>query len=337
MKKAQFTWGENLDGILHLAGTFHEQQVLAETQENLAEILRPKLLGTWVLHQLAKENQNSIFINFSSSTRFFGSTAVGAYAAANSFLNSFTHYQNSQNELTSYCFSWSMWYDTGMSQGYQMKNLIRAKGFHIMSCSQAISSMLASLHHQQHNLLIGLDGSNQNIRRWQSSTFNLQKLTAYFTTNTGEVVKLPGLKVQDNFGNVCIYDSVQLPEMPCLENGEVDRARLIKRSNNQENREQIEPRNEIELKIAQCWQQVLKVPLLGIHDNFFELGGNSLLAGQVIARLREDFSLELSLQRLLQAPTIVGLAQTIEAIQRVTQSQNTLIETLEQEYEEDFL
>jgi hypothetical protein len=39
----------------------------------------------------------------------------------------------------------------------------------------------------------------------------------------------------------------------------------------------------------------------------------------------------------LQAPTIVGLAQTIEAIQRVTQSQNTLIETLEQEYEEDFL
>ena len=337
VKKAQFTWSENLDGILHLAGTFHEQQVLTETQENLAAILRPKLLGTWVLHQLAKENQDSIFINFSSAHGFFGSIAVGAYAAANSFLNSFTHYQNSQNKLTSYCFSWSMWDDTGMSQGYQMKNLIRAKGFHIMSCSQAISSMLASLHHQQHNLLIGLDGSNQNIQRWQSSGFNLQKLTAYFTTNTKEFVKLPGLKVQDHFGNVCIYESVQLPEMPYLKNGEIDRARLIKKSNNNDNRERIEPRNEIELKIAQCWQQVLKVPLLGIHDNFFELGGNSLLAGQVIARLRENFSLELSLQRLLQAPTIVGLAQTIEAIQRVTQSQNTFIETLEQEYEEDFL
>jgi len=218
-----------------------------------------------------------------------------------------------------------------------MKNLIRAKGFHIMSSSQAISSLLASLHHQQHNLLIGLDGSNQNIRRWQSSTFNLQKLTAYFTINTGEVVKLPGLKLQDHFGNICIYDSVQLLEMPFFKNGEIDHAKLIKKSNNQDNREQIEPRNKIELKIAQCWQQVLKVPLLGIHDNFFELGGNSLLAGQVIARLREDFSLELSLQRLLQAPTIVGLAQTIEAIQRVTQSQNTFIETLEQEYEEDFL
>lgn len=341
VEKAQFKWGANLDGILHLAGTFHEQQVLEETQENLAATLRPKLLGAWVLHQLAKENQASIFINFSSAHGFFGSTAVGGYAAANSFLDSFTHYQNSQNQLTnkltSYCFSWSMWDDTGMSQGYQMKNLIRAKGSYIMSCSQAISSMLASLHHQQHNLLIGLEGSNQNIQRWQSSTFNLQKLTAYFTTNTGEVVKLPSLKVQDHFGNVCIYDSVQLPEMPCLENGEIDRPRLIKKINNQENREQIEPRNEIEFKIAQCWQQVLKLPLLGIHDNFFELGGNSLLAGQVIAQLREDFSLELSLQRLLQAPTIVGLAQTIEAIQAVTKSQNTFTETSSQEYEEDYL
>jgi acyl-CoA synthetase (AMP-forming)/AMP-acid ligase II/short-subunit dehydrogenase len=341
VEKTQFRWGENFDGILHLAGTLHEQQVLAETQENLAAILRPKLLGTWVLHQLAKENQTSIFINFSSVNGFFGSTAVGAYAAANSFLDSFTHYQNSQNKLTnkltSYCFSWSMWDNTGMSQGYQMKNLIRAKGSYIMSCSQAISSMLASLHHQQHNLLIGLDGSNQNIQRWQLSAFNLQKLTAYFTTNTQEVVKLPGLKVRDYFGNLCIYKSVQLPEMPFLKNGEIDRARLIKKSHNQNNKEQIEPRNDIELKIYQCWQKVLKIPLLGIYDNFFELGGNSLLAGQVIARLREDFYLELSLQRLLQTPTIAELAQTIAAIQTVTQSQNNLTETSVQEYEEDFL
>lgn len=340
VEKAQFRWGKNLDGILHLAGTLHEQQVVAETQENLAAILHPKVLGSWVLHQLAKENQDTIFINFSSVNGFFGSTAVGGYAAANSFLDSFTHYQNSQNKLTnnkltSYCLSWSMWDNTGMSQGYQMKNLIRAKGYYIMSSSEAISSMLASLYHQQHNLLIGLDGSKQNIQRWQSSSFNLQKLTAYFTTNTGEVVKLPSLKVQDHFGAVCIYKSVQLPEMPFLKNGEIDHAKLIKRSNTQDNREQIEPRNEIELRIAQCWQQVLKVTLLGIDDNFFELGGNSLLAGQVIARLREDFSLELSLQRLLQAPTIAGLAQTIEAIQTVTQ--NTFTETSDQEYEEDYL
>jgi hypothetical protein len=36
---------------------------------------------------------------------------------------------------------------------------------------------------------------------------------------------------------------------------------------------------------------------------------------------------------LLQTPTIVGLAQTIEAIQ----SQNAFTETSSQEYEEDYL
>ncbi len=334
VEKIKSRWGKHLDGVIHLAGTVHEQLVLEETQEYLAAVLRPKMLGAWVLHQLVKNNQGSIFISFSSVNGFFGSTAAGAYAAANSFLDRFSYYQNSQSELASYCFAWSMWDETGMSQGYQMKNLIRTKGFYVMSSSQAISSMLASLQHQQTHLLIGLDGSNQNIQRWQSSAFNLQKLTAYFTASSNEVVQLADLQVQDCFGTSCTCNLVQLPEMPCLENGEIDRASLIRKINTQEIRERIEPRNEIELKIAQCWQQVLKVPPLSIHDNFFELGGNSLLAGQVISRLREDFSLELSLQRLFKAPTIASLAQSIEAIIGVTQDKSRSIEVLAEEYEE---
>lgn len=334
VEKAKSRWGKNLDGIIHLAGTFHEQLVLEETQENFAAVLRPKMLGAWALHQLVKDNKDSIFINFSSAHGFFGSTAVGAYAAANSFLDCFSHYQNSHSQLASYCLAWSMWDDTGMSQGYQMKNLIRAKGFYVMSASQAISSMLAGLQHQQTNLLIGLDGSNQNIQRWQSQAFNLQKLTAYFTSSNNEVVQLPELQVQDRFGTSCTCNLVQLPEMPYLENGEIDRASLIKRINTEEIKERIEPRNEIEFKISQCWQQVLKVPPLSIHDNFFELGGNSLLAGQVISRLQADFSLELSLQRLFKAPTIASLAQSIEAIRGLTQDKSESIEAIAEEYEE---
>ncbi|MBE8971000.1 SDR family NAD(P)-dependent oxidoreductase [Nostocales cyanobacterium LEGE 12452] len=283
VEKAKSRWGKNLDGIIHLAGTFHEQVVLEETQKNLAAVLRPKMVGAWALHQLVKGNKDSIFINFSSAHGFFGSTAVGAYAAANSFLDSFSHYQNSNSGLVSYCFAWSMWDETGMSQGYQIKNLIRAKGFYVMSSSQGISSMLASLQHQQAHLLIGLNGSNQNIQRWQPEAFGLQKLAAYFTASSNEVVKLSDLPVQDRFGTSCTCNLVQLPQMPCLENGEIDRNRLIRGINIQEIKERIEPRNEIEFKIAQCWQEVMRMPLLGIHDNFFEFGGNSLLATQVVS------------------------------------------------------
>jgi len=339
VEKAQSQWGNNLDGIIHLAGTFHEQLILEETQENLAAILRPKVLGTWALHQLVKDNKGSIFINFSSALGFFGSTAGGAYAAANSFLDRFSHYQNSHSELASYCLAWSMWDETGMSQGYQMKNLIRAKGFYVMSSSQAISSMLASLQHQQTHLLIGLDGSNQNIQRWQSSAFSLQKLTAYFTNSSSDddIVKLPDLDVQDRFANSCTCNLVKLNEMPLTLSGAIDKDKLIRQFIYQEADSYVAPRNELEQQIYEIWQQVLGRPLFSIHSNFFELGGNSLLGTQVISRLRDAFCIGLALQSLFKFPTVAELARNIEVLRILTANEDVLINDTEEDYEEGYL
>ena len=82
-------WHTQIDGVIHLAGLMQERLLRSETQESLAQVLHPKLLGTWVLHQLVQQQPHSLFINFSSINGFFGGTTVGAYAAANSFLDSF--------------------------------------------------------------------------------------------------------------------------------------------------------------------------------------------------------------------------------------------------------
>jgi acyl transferase domain-containing protein len=79
------------------------------------------------------------------------------------------------------------------------------------------------------------------------------------------------------------------------------------------------PRNEIETTIAQIWQSVLGVTPIGIYDKFFELGGHSLLAIQLISRMREAFQVELSAQRIFEAPTIAQLAATIQADIRAQQ------------------
>lgn len=338
VEKAQSRWGRELDGIIHLAGTFHEQLVLEETQKNLAAVLHPKILGAWALHQLVKDNSDSIFINFSSAHGFFGSTAVGAYAAANSFLDSFSCYQKYNTKLSSYCFAWSMWDDTGMSQGYQMKNLIRTKGFYVMSSSQAISSMLASLHHQQAHLLIGLDGSKQNIQRWQSQAFRLQNLTAYFTTSSSDdIVKLPDFSIQDRFGTSCTCNLVQLHEIPLTLSGAIDKEKLVQRFIRHQADEIVVPRNEVEQQIAKIWQQVLGIPLPSIHDNFFELGGNSLLGTQLISLLRDTFSIELSLHDLFASPNIAQLACSLEALRIATEDVKTFISNTKEEYEEGYL
>jgi acyl carrier protein/NADP-dependent 3-hydroxy acid dehydrogenase YdfG len=75
----------------------------------------------------------------------------------------------------------------------------------------------------------------------------------------------------------------------------------------------VPPRNDVEKTIAEIWQSVLGVSPIGIHDKFFDLGGHSLLAIQLISRMREAFRVELSAQRLFEAPTIAGLAATVEA------------------------
>ncbi|MEQ9548681.1 MAG: SDR family NAD(P)-dependent oxidoreductase [Coleofasciculus sp. G3-WIS-01] len=338
VEKAKARWGKNLDGVIHLAGTFHEQLVVEQTQENLAAVLRPKMLGAWALHQLIKDNAESIFLNFSSVNGFFGGTAVGAYAAANSFLDRFSHYQKYKSALQSHCFIWSMWDETGMSQGYQMKNLSRAKGFYAMPSSPAISSMLAGLHHDSSYLFIGLDGSKPNIQRWQPEAQGEQKLTAYFTaSSSSSVVKLPDLKLQDRFGTPCTCNLVQLLEMPLTQSGKIDRDKLVQRFTHQEASKNVAPRNEVERQIAQIWQQVLGIPLLSIHDNFFELGGNSLLATQLISRLRDAFSLELSLHRLFASPTVADLAHNLEALKTTSEDGGAFMTDTEEEYEEGYL
>ena len=64
--------------------------------------------------------------------------------------------------------------------------------------------------------------------------------------------------------------------------------------------------------LARIWSELLGRDEFSIHDSFFEIGGHSLLAGQMLARIREAFKLDLPWSRLFEAPTIAALAATID-------------------------
>ena len=72
--------------------------------------------------------------------------------------------------------------------------------------------------------------------------------------------------------------------------------------------EYVAPRNEQESVLAEIWQELLGVSMIGIHDNFFELGGHSLLATQILARLRQGYGAKLELNDLFQNQTIAELS-----------------------------
>ncbi len=73
------------------------------------------------------------------------------------------------------------------------------------------------------------------------------------------------------------------------------------------------PRNRLEAGLVDLWRGVLQSDRLGIHDNFFDLGGHSLVATQLIARIRATYAIDLPLRALFEAPTVATLATRLAA------------------------
>lgn len=72
--------------------------------------------------------------------------------------------------------------------------------------------------------------------------------------------------------------------------------------------------------VAGIWAQVLDRTCIGPHDNFFELGGDSLRGTQVLTRVQAAYAVDLPLESLFDAPTVVGLAALIKSGCRSTLS-----------------
>ncbi|HEY6351411.1 MAG TPA: amino acid adenylation domain-containing protein [Candidatus Angelobacter sp.] len=68
------------------------------------------------------------------------------------------------------------------------------------------------------------------------------------------------------------------------------------------------PRNMREQQLALMWEPLLRVRQVGIHDSFFDLGGHSLIATQFLARLRQEFKINVPFGIFFAEPTIAGLS-----------------------------
>ena len=62
------------------------------------------------------------------------------------------------------------------------------------------------------------------------------------------------------------------------------------------------------------WIQILKINNVGRDEDFFDLGGQSLLAVQLISRMRETFRVQIGWRSLFRSPTLSGLAERIDRI-----------------------
>jgi acyl carrier protein len=72
------------------------------------------------------------------------------------------------------------------------------------------------------------------------------------------------------------------------------------------------PRGRVERAVAALFTELLGHERIGVDDNFFALGGHSLLAARLVAMVRKDFHVALTLLELFDNPTVAGIAAFIE-------------------------
>jgi amino acid adenylation domain-containing protein len=107
---------------------------------------------------------------------------------------------------------------------------------------------------------------------------------------------------------------VRMDELPLTPNGKVDRATLasLDDAGAERGEDYAPPQTETEKALADIWAEILKVEEIGINDDFYTLGGHSLLANMILARIEDVLGVELTLEDLLENPTVGALSRLVD-------------------------
>lgn len=145
---------------------------------------------------------------------------------------------------------------------------------------------------------------------------NDKRLVAYLVLKQSEVdhieissylmQRLPKYMLPDVF--------VKVEQMPLSINGKLDKKALpTPDSKNvlRNNEGYAPPKTKQESWIAEVWSKLLHVNKVGINDDFFLIGGNSLLATQMLGKVKSKYKVDFQITLFFKQPTISSLIQLI--------------------------
>jgi NADP-dependent 3-hydroxy acid dehydrogenase YdfG/acyl carrier protein len=95
-------------GVFHAAAALSAYPVKDLPTDALREMLRPKVDGGWLLHELTRDLKLDCFVMFSSTTALWGARTLAHYAAANAYLDALAHYRRGL-DLPALSINWGTW------------------------------------------------------------------------------------------------------------------------------------------------------------------------------------------------------------------------------------
>lgn len=111
-----------IKGVVHAAGVLQDGLLAQLDVVALNTVLRPKVMGAWLLHRLLQNVPLDFFILFSSAGSVLGQAGQGNYAAGNAFLDALAHHRQAEG-LPALSVDWGAWAGEGFADSVGGKRL----------------------------------------------------------------------------------------------------------------------------------------------------------------------------------------------------------------------
>ncbi len=276
--KARARFGE-IRGVIHAVAPIEAGIIQLKTRESASTMLDPKIKGALVLASVTSDLPLDFLALFSSTLSLAGGFGQVDACAANAFLDAFAHYRSATSNCPTFAINWSAFqWDT-----WQLPS---GAGFSELST-----------HLQESLETFGIKGSEAIAAFERIVCFPLSQVIVSPRDLQKMLDETDAMTASTLMQAVAQARPAEVHSRP-----ELDVA-------------YVPPTSEAENKIAAVWQQAFGLEKVGINDNFFELSGNSLLAIQIVTRLRDAFKVQLPLTSLFEAPTISQLAEKVDELQ----------------------
>jgi acyl transferase domain-containing protein/acyl carrier protein len=130
-------------GLVHAAGVLQDGLLLQLDSAAMNTVLRPKMLGAWLLHRLLGKTSLDFFVVFSSAGSLMGQPGQGNYAAANAFLDALAHHRR-YLRLPALSINWGAWAELGFAEtagGRSLTKRLALLGIRCMPPTLALEAM----------------------------------------------------------------------------------------------------------------------------------------------------------------------------------------------------
>ncbi|WNG27789.1 SDR family NAD(P)-dependent oxidoreductase [Cystobacter fuscus] len=159
-----------LHGIIHSAGVIKDNFIKRKTSQECREVLAPKVAGLVNLDNASKDVKLDFLVVFAGGAGVFGNIAQADYAAANAFLDAYSHYRQGlvaqgQRFGASVSIDWPLWAEGGMRVDKNTESMMRERlGMLPMPTATGIGALYASLN-AAHAQVMVIAGDAKRIKQ----------------------------------------------------------------------------------------------------------------------------------------------------------------------------